>query len=220
MNDCTVSGTMKFTGGCDVIYKCETAFVMSVLDTDCCSGCEPAVCECSPTTVNGLSGAVTLTSPDDSVTIETNGQDVELVVSGFEPLVPDYSMTSRLTGRKWIDGQEVFEVVISGLAPSPGQSTTLHFLPPLGGGGLVNIIKSHLMIFSPNHFDISLPIPCHGGSGVPHAAGRGTWTVVAYDVCCGTAVEITASADAFDFNGPGITEYGVHGIIEFVRCCS
>jgi len=213
MNNCIVSGTMEFTGGCDVIDKCKTAFVMSVLDTDCCSGCEPAVCECSPTTVNGLSGAVVLTSPDGSVTIETNGQDIELVVSGLEPLVPDYSTTGRLTGRKWIDGRDVWEVVVSGIPPAPGQGLAFN---PDGAYG-IQIIKSDFWLTNPANLSLSIPIPYLAASGMEQGwpATNGQWTIRSFMVP-GAAILVEASADADDFSDPN-DNYMIHGIVEFLR---
>ena len=210
MNNCIVSGTMEFTGGCDVIDKCKTAFVMSVLDTDCCSGCEPAVCECSPTTVNGLSGVVAITSPNDTVEINTNGQNIEIQVSG----TPDYSTAVRYTGRKWITGQPIQEVVISGLAPAPGQTLQM-IIPTAVGHQYINIIRSDFVIFGPDHYDYTLPIPT-AGSGVQHG-GQGTWTVVIYDDTVNQVADITASSDAIDLNNGVTLPYVVFGILEFIN---
>tara|TARA_R110000824_G_scaffold345818_2_gene532534 strand:- start:32 stop:520 length:489 start_codon:yes stop_codon:yes gene_type:complete len=161
--------------------------------------------------VNGLSGTVVLTSPDDSVTIETNGQDIELVVSGLEPLVPDYSTTGRLTGRKWIDGRDVWEVVVSGIPPAPGQGLGFN---PIGAYG-IQIIKSDFWLTKP--YSISMPIPYLAASGMQQGFGtpKGQWTVWSFMVP-GAAILVEASADADDFSDPN-DNYMIHGIVEFLR---
>ena len=214
ISGCDVSGKMTFTGGCDMIDGCTTTFEAKIYPTGCCD-CEPCACS-GHTTINGLSGAVTLTSPDDSVTIEENGQVVELVVSGFEPLVPDYSTVWRSTGRKWVTGQPVYEVVVSGLPPEPGQTVEI-IIPTFLNHPYINIIRSNFVINSPDSPGFTLPIPT-AGSGVSDG-GWGTWTVVMHED--GSSIKavaaITASSDAPLFNNGTSDPLVVFGILEFVN---
>lgn len=217
ISGCMVSGKMEFIDPpCDCMAKATIGFEALVYGDCCeCSGCEPA-CECpSGTTVNGVSGAVNLTSPDGSVTIDENGQDIELVVSGLQPLVPNYSTTPRYTGRKWFDdqpsipgGHPIQEVVVSGFAPAPGQSVQIK-IPCVNQ--YLNIIKSNVVIFAPDGYGATLPIPYHQGSGMTNSYFKGTWTVSYHDDGnLDHVMEIEASANADD-----LSSMVVFGILEF-----
>ena len=217
ISGCDVSGKIQFTDPpCDCMAKATIAFD-ATLYGDCCE-CE---CECpSGMTLNGLSGAVNLTSPDGSVTINENGQDIELQVSGiececsgFEPLIPDPSTVPYQNGRFWplsAPAEDIGEVVVSGLAPAPGQTTDIAVsLPNL------NVVDANFWLVYPGGYTFSMPIP-HEGSGLPNNLANGRWTVF-YEgdgiSVSASKFRVTATSESYDHSNGGV----IWGIVRYIN---
>lgn len=131
--------------------------------------------------------------------------------SGFQ-LLPYYSTEIRDTGRRWIDGQDIIELVVSGIPPAPGQTVLLRI--PFNNCAL---IKSQFHIGSfgdAGYFNFSMPIP-HHGSGLANSMANGTWTIYFDNPLGNEGFYITASSEAFDFaSDPG---YLVYGVVELIN---
>lgn len=214
ISGCNVSGKMTFTGGCDAIDGCTTKFEAEIYTSGCCD-CE---CECGDhTTVNGLSGAISLTSPDDSIEIVEDGQDIELRVSGFEPLIPDPSTVGRETGKFWPLSDEftniaenIREMVVSGVAPAPGQTVEI-----LAGIPNLNVVDANFWLASPGQYSFSMPIP-HEGSGLPNPLANGRWTIYYEGDGVTTSLSkwiVTATSESADHSVGGI----IWGIVRFTN---
>lgn len=135
---------------------------------------------------------------------DTTGDDADFGMSGTLS-VPDYSSTAAVDlGRFWLDGDDVYEIVLSGLAPAPGQEVVLYGLP-----GYCQVVEGSFWITNGGSQSFSMPIPQHVPSGDAFA---GTWTVRFDSNSFG--VVIKASSDAYDF---AQANYIVHGVVRFVN---
>tara|TARA_S200002703_G_scaffold127095_2_gene113710 strand:+ start:695 stop:1246 length:552 start_codon:yes stop_codon:yes gene_type:complete len=132
--------------------------------------------------------------------------------SGFVEL-EDYTALARSTGRKWINGSDVKEIVVSGTPPAPGQSAYLSNVAGSQGFDYFGVIKADFWLVDKNGLDFALPIPHHDSTSASGTQTAGTWTIHKEDLA-GNTFKVSASSDAMDFSTND--KYVIWGVVEFI----
>jgi hypothetical protein len=140
---------------------------------------------------------------------DQTGDDAEFGMSGIiqVPLsMVDYSTVWQNTGRSWIDGRQVKEVVVSGFAPAPGQGITIGM--PYA---YMQIVDAKFWITDGESMGFAMPIPHSWPSGLsaPTSQITGTWSLIYVG---GIGLLVYASPNTYDHSSNII-----HGVVRFVN---
>lgn len=130
--------------------------------------------------------------------------------SGCEPLIPNPSTEALDTGKRWplenFDS-EIFEFVVSGVAPAPGQSVDIA-VPFFN----LNVVDANFWLVYPVGYTFSMPVP-HEGSGLSNAMANGRWTVYyESDAFSYSKFVVTASSESYNHSDGGL----IWGIVKAV----